>query len=203
MIPQSWIEAYLRFLLRRRLAVSVVVVLLTLGFCYSLVGLHIRANFFDFYPPQHEYIRFYNQFRRMFGTANIMSVIVEVTDGDIYTPETLQKVDRVTKYMVHTRGVVPYQIASISHPSVRGAVATAGGISFREIFYPDVPKTQADAERVRLSVAMNPAVRGVFVANAGYDHNCNWQSIFANVIEQRQAIAIAQVHVRKHEIDPI
>jgi predicted RND superfamily exporter protein len=178
MIPQTWIEAYLRFLLRRRRAVSVVVAALTLLLGYQLTNLHLRANFFDFYPRQHEYIRFYNEFRRMFGSANIMSVILEVTEGDIYTPETLQKLDRITKHMVYTRGVVPYQIASIAHPSIRGAVATVNGISIREIFYPDVPKTQADAERVRLSVAMNPGVRGVFVANddtAAVVHTAFWE----------------------------
>ena len=111
MIPQRWIEAYLRFLLRRRLAVTLVVAAVTIFFGYSLTSLKLRANFFDFYPRQHEYIRFYNEFRRMFGSPNIMSVILEVTDGDIYTPETLQKLDRLTKYMVHTRGVVPYQIS--------------------------------------------------------------------------------------------
>jgi len=178
MIPQRWIEAYLRFLLRRRLAVTLVVAAVTIFFGYSLTSLKLRANFFDFYPRQHEYIRFYNEFRRMFGSPNIMSVILEVTDGDIYTPETLQKLDRLTKYMVHTRGVVPYQISSIAHPSVRGAVATATGISIREIYYPDVPKTQADAERVRLSVAMTPGVRGVYVADddtAAVIHTAFWE----------------------------
>jgi predicted RND superfamily exporter protein len=178
MIPQRWIEAYLRFLLRRRAAVTVGVALLTAAFCYSLIGLRLRANFFDFYPRQHEYIRFYNEFRRMFGTPNIMSVILEVNEGDVYTPETLQKLDRITKHMVYTRGVVPYQISSIAHPSVRGAVATATGISIREIFHPDVPATQADAERVRFSVAMNPGVRGIFVANddtAAVVHTAFWE----------------------------
>lgn len=179
MIPQRWIEAYLRFLLRRRLAVVIAVAVVTGFLGYALTGLQLRANFFDFYPRQHEYIRFYTEFRSMFGSANIMSVILEVTDGDIYTPETLQKLDRITKHMVYTRGVVPYQITSIAHPSVRGAVATAGGtITIREIFYPDMPKTQADAERVRFSVAMNPAVRGIYVANddtAAVVHTAFWE----------------------------
>src|SRR5215470_7423066 len=108
MIPQRWIEAYLRLLLRHRGAIAAVVGLVTLVFAYSLTTLQVRPDFFDFYPRRHPYILFYNQFRRMFGTPNIMSVILEVQHGDIYNPETLQKLDRITKFMVYTKGVVPY-----------------------------------------------------------------------------------------------
>src|SRR5262245_5621555 len=119
MIPQRWIEAYLRFLLRNRAAVTIVVALLTGFFTLScFMNLKLHVDFFDFYPRHHPYIQFYNEFRRMFGSANILSVIVEVKHGDIYNPETLQKLDRITKYVTNTKGVVPYQIFSIAHPKV-------------------------------------------------------------------------------------
>ena len=67
----------------------------------------------------------------MFGTANIMSVIVEVKNGDIYNPETLQKIDRITKYVINTKGVVPYQILSIAHPAVKSVTAREGALQMR------------------------------------------------------------------------
>ena len=124
MIPQRWIEAYLRFLLRYRAVVTVAVALMTAFFAYSLKDIRLHTDFFDFYPRRHPYIQFYNEFRKMFGTANIMNVILEVQDGDIYTPATLQKLDRITKFMVNTKGVVPYQILSIAHPAVNSATVT-------------------------------------------------------------------------------
>jgi predicted RND superfamily exporter protein len=51
----------------------------------------------------------------MFGSANILTVIIETKHGDIYNPTTLQKIDTVTKRIVETKGVVPYQILSIAH----------------------------------------------------------------------------------------
>src|SRR5262249_26991294 len=117
MIPQRFIEAYLRFLLRYRLAVSLAVVLFTLSFGFALTKMKLQTNFFDFYPKfrtfadayadckaQGEgamncilpsivrpgpdpYIQIYTDFRRMFGSANILSVILEVKNGDIYNPE--------------------------------------------------------------------------------------------------------------------
>ena len=67
----------------------------------------------------------------MFGTANVMNVIVEVKHGDIYNPETLQKLDRITKFMINTKGVVPYQILSIAHPAVNSATVRQGAVEVR------------------------------------------------------------------------
>ena len=194
MIPQRWIEAYLRFLLRYRGSVTIAVVLLTALFGVSLTKMRLHTDFFDFYPKfrtfadaygdcreqgkgtfscilpsivrpgPDPYIKIYTDFRRMFGSANILSVILEVKNGDIYNPETLQKLDRITKRIVGLKGVVPYQILSIAHPKVKSITAREGSLQIREIFYPGVPKTQEDADRVKFAVYSTKGVRGVFTA---------------------------------------
>jgi predicted RND superfamily exporter protein len=115
-------------------------------------------------PGPDPYIQIYRDFRRMFGSANILSVILEVQDGDIYNPATLQKLDRITRYVVDSKGVVPYQVLSIAHPKVKSITTRAGALQIREIFYPAVPETQADAERVRFAVYSTKGVRGVFTS---------------------------------------
>jgi len=195
MIPQSWIDAYLRFLLKYSAAVTIVVTLITLYFASALTNLHLHTEFFDFYPKYRTtvdafeacekegergtlaclgnaivnpgpdpYIQIYNDFREMFGSANIMSVILEVKNGDIYNPATLQKLDRITKYITKAKGVVPYQIASIAHPKVRSITTRAGALQIRELYYPSVPQTQADAERVRFGVYSTKGVRGLYTS---------------------------------------
>jgi len=194
MIPQRWIEAYLRFLLRYRGSVTLAVVVMTTIFGVALTRMRLHTDFFDFYPKFrtfadaysdcHEqgkgtfnciipsivrpgpdpYIKIYTDFRRMFGSANILSVIVEVKNGDIYNPETLQKIDRITKRIVGLKGVVPYQILSIAHPKVKSITAREGALQIRELFYPEVPKTQEDADRVKFAVYSTKGVRGVFTS---------------------------------------
>jgi hypothetical protein len=115
-------------------------------------------------PGPDPYIQIYRDFRKMFGSANIMSVILEVKNGDIYNPETLQKLDRITKYVVNSPGVVPYQILSIAHPKVKSITTRQGALQIREIFYPEVPKTQEAAERVRFAVYSTLGVRGIFTS---------------------------------------
>ena len=159
MIPKRWIEAYLRFLLRNRLVVSVVVALMTVFFAAELRYIKVVPQFLDFYPGPshvrlfghdytwrkgHPYINIYNTFRRMFGSANILTVILETKHGDVYNPTTLQKLDTITKRIVETKGVVPYQVLSIAHPKMKSITTYAGAIQIREVFYPGVPQTQDD-----------------------------------------------------------
>lgn len=194
MIPQRWIEAYLRFLLRYRGTVTIAVIIFTALFGVALTKMRLHIDFFDFYPKYRTfadayadcraqgkgavgcvlpsivkpgpdpYIKIYTDFRRMFGSANILSVILEVKHGDIYNPDTLQKLDRITKRIVGLKGVVPYQILSIAHPKVKSITAREGALQIRELYYPDVPKTQADADRVKFAVYSTKGVRGVFAA---------------------------------------
>ena len=100
----------------------------------------------------------------MFGSANILTVILEVKNGDIYNPTTLQKLDQITKRIVETKGVVPYQILSIAHPKMKSITTCGGAIQIREVFYPGVPKTQEDADRVKFAVYSTKGIRGLYVA---------------------------------------
>src|SRR4029450_8394523 len=179
MIRRSWVEAYLRFLLRNRLAVTLVIAAMTMFFAYQCSQIKIIANFIDFYPSAskitifgrdikirdgHPYINIYNDFRRMFGSANVLTAILEVKNGDIYNPTTLQKLDQMTRWMTETKGVVPYQIASIAHPKMKSITTVEGAIQIREVFYPGVPKTQADADRVKFAVYSTKGIRGIYVS---------------------------------------
>jgi hypothetical protein len=62
-IPKRWVEAYLRFLLRYRLAVAALVALATVGFVLSLGSPRVHTDSFDFYPPAHPYIKMYYSYR--------------------------------------------------------------------------------------------------------------------------------------------
>jgi len=122
MIPKRWVEAYLRFLLRRKLAVSIVIALMTAFFAWQCTKIRVLPQFLDFYPGPlkmsilgkeitlregHPYIKIYNEFRRMFGSANVLTLVIETKHGDIYNPTTLEKIDQATKAVVETKGLVP------------------------------------------------------------------------------------------------
>src|SRR5437667_11731857 len=100
----------------------------------------------------------------MFGSANILTVILEAKHGDIYHPTTLEKIDVITKRLTETKGVVPYQNLSIAHPKMKRITAYGGAIQVREGYFPGLPKTQEGAERVKLAVYSTNGTRCLYAA---------------------------------------
>jgi predicted RND superfamily exporter protein len=70
----------------------------------------------------------------------------------------------MTKWIVESKGVVPYQITSIAHPALKSIATVEGSIQIRPVFYPGVPQTQEDVDRVKFAVYASKAIRGLYVA---------------------------------------
>jgi predicted RND superfamily exporter protein len=167
MLPRKTIEAYLFFLLRHKVAVSLVVAVITAGLAgFMWFRMRVFANFFDLYPPHHPYIQLYQQYREMFGTANTVLIVVETKKGTIFDdPSTVQKVDRITLALLHDiPGVNGEQVMSITHPKVKTTLTAGSGIKVVPLMYPRVPENKEDLEFLKLKVYTTEGVHGLFVS---------------------------------------
>src|SRR5690349_14065382 len=167
MLSRKTIEAYLFFLLRHRVLVSIFVAAITVvlaGFMWF--RMHVYTNFFDLYPPNHPYIKLYNQYRNMFGTANTLLLVVEVKNGTIFDdPATVQKVDRITLALLHDiPGVNGEQVISITHPKLKTTLTAGSGIKVVPLMYPRVPENKEDLDFLKLKVYTTEGVKGPFVS---------------------------------------
>ena len=97
-------------IVRRRLPILLVVAFLTLFFGYHALRVEMYTVFSDLLPRNHPYINVHNEFRRIFGGANLILLSVEVTEGDIFNFETLEKIKRLTEVIELTHGINNYQI---------------------------------------------------------------------------------------------
>jgi predicted RND superfamily exporter protein len=164
---RRYIEAYLFFLLRHRVAVSLVIGLLSTLLAVSMYQYtRVFTNFFDLYPPDHPYIQLYQQYRNMFGTANTVLIVVETPNGTIFDdPATVQKVERITLDMLHeVDGVNGEQVLSITHPKVKTTLTAGSGIKVVPLMYPRVPETAEDLAFLRQKVYTTEGVHGLFVS---------------------------------------
>src|SRR5438876_10254084 len=167
MFSRKTIEAYLFFLLRHRLAASLVVAAATVVLAAFMVArMHVFTNFFDLYPPSHPYIRLYTQYRNMFGTANTLLLVVEVKNGTLFLdPETVQKVGRISLALLHDiPGVNGEQVLSITHPQVKTPLTAGSGIKVVPLTYPRVPESKDDLDFLKLKVYSTEGVHGLFVS---------------------------------------
>src|SRR5881396_3313 len=167
MFSRRTIEAYLFFLLRHRLAASLVVAAATVVLAaFMVTRMHIFTSFFDLYPPSHPYIKLYTQYRGMFGTANTLLLVVEVKKGTIFDElATVQKVDRITVALLHDiPGVNGEQVFSITHPKIKTTLTAGSGIKVVPLMYPRVPENKEDLEFLKLKVYTTEGVKGLFVS---------------------------------------
>jgi len=166
-LPKRYIERYLYFLLRHRWSVSTAIGLVTAWFVYfALFHLTIFTNFFDLYPPGHEYIQVYQKYRKMFGTSNVLLMAIEAKDGTIFDdPEIIAKVDRITVELLHeVPGVNGEQVLSITHPKVKTTLTTGAGLKTVPLTYPRLPRDKEDLEFFRRKVDTTEGVRGFLVS---------------------------------------
>ncbi len=164
MLPRKWMEAYVRFLLRYRWPVIALSVVITLFLGHNLSQTKIQMNFLDFYPPNHPYTQLAKKHARMFGSANVLVVAVEVKDGDIFNVETLNKIDRLTLGLMETPGANPWQVLSIAHPKVRNVLITTAGVKVLPLFFPGPPKEPKDAARIKKAVYTNDGILDFYVS---------------------------------------
>jgi predicted RND superfamily exporter protein len=142
-LPRRYIEAYLRFLLRQRLPVTLVVGAITAFFLWFIgAKLTIFTNFFDLYPPKHPYIEVYQKYRKMFGTSNVLLMTIEAKNGDLFSdPDIIKTVDRITVELLHqVPGVNGEQVMSITHPKIKTTLTTGAGLKTVPLTYPRLPE---------------------------------------------------------------
>ncbi|MBU1053184.1 MAG: MMPL family transporter [Proteobacteria bacterium] len=157
-----WLKL-VEFHVGRPILMLTLIVLGTLFFGYKCFSLRVHTDFFDLYPPKHEYIQLYKQYRSMFGTANVMTLALVVKNGDIYNVETIKKVDRITKQIMAVKGVDNLQIISLTHPRLKNYGVGAGGINIEPIVK-GVLETPEEMKILKEKVYSNEGVRGMYVS---------------------------------------
>ncbi len=157
-------ESYVKFLLRHRIASLCVLALITCFFLYHTLSLRVATDFFSLYPPNHPYIELYNEYRDMFGTANVLVCGVEVKEGDIFNLDTIGKVNRITQEILTIEGCNPIQVVSITHPKLKNVQVTSWGIQITPVMYPSLPKNETDIQRIKEAIYQNEGIRGFYVS---------------------------------------
>jgi predicted RND superfamily exporter protein len=137
---------------------------ITLFFAYQALAVRMYSKFSDLLPQAHPYVAAYNQFRQIFGTANVMTVELQVKRGDIFTNGTLKKIRYIHQQLDLMDGVDHDLINSITGTNARKVVATSGGLIISRPLLPDkIPTSTADLARTKYDV-LHSLAYGVLVS---------------------------------------
>jgi uncharacterized protein len=100
-----------RWVMRHRVGVGIGFIIVTLGFMAGFPHVNIRTVFNDLLPRDDPFVHVYFDHRN-FGNPLTMSIMVKRKNGDIYHPETLQKVWQLTRDIDLAPGVDHDQVRS-------------------------------------------------------------------------------------------
>ena len=56
---------------------------------YFALKIEVRTYFDDLVPRNHPYVKTNDQFRESFGGANLVTVMIEAEQGDVFQPKIL------------------------------------------------------------------------------------------------------------------
>jgi predicted RND superfamily exporter protein len=138
-------------------------VLVTLAFMAGFPHVQIRTVFNDLLPKDDPFVQVYFAHRN-FGNPLTVAIMIKRKSGDIYHPETLQKLWQMTRDIDLAPGVNHDQIISIATEKIRYAKATPFGIDTRPLMGDHAPRTIEEVEEFRQRVGMSPNARTFFVS---------------------------------------
>lgn len=124
----------------------------------------VRTIFDDMLPSNHEYVQTHDKFKDSFGGSNLVTIMFEVEEGDIFQINVLQKVREVTLGLREVNAVNPYQITSLASKKVKEVKATSTGIESVPLMWPELPTTKEQMEDLKSAVLRNPLVYGSYVS---------------------------------------
>ena len=153
-------QAILKFVeptvFKYRVATLTLLTLITVVLGWQAAQLQPNAGWLKMVPQEHPYMQTFLEYYKDFGGANTVLVSMKVQDGDLYTPERLQKLQQLTDEVFFIPGVDRTRVTSILTPNIIYVEIIEGGMAgetVRPKNWGDGLPSQAIADKVRNNVA--------------------------------------------------
>ena len=157
------------FLSRYRLAVFVVILIITGVFSYGTFKIQGKVILQDLLPYDHPYLKLHARFSEVFGSGGSgVAIAVNAKKGDIFNTRTLGKIKRITDEIVLWDEVYRVLTVSIASSSVKVVKSLASGeIHIEPLMFPNIPKNDQEIEELKKNIFSNPSYSGVLVSIDG------------------------------------
>lgn len=158
------IKKFSEFCIRQRAWVAGLIGIATLILSYFALHVEVRTIFEDMLPSAHPYVKVHEKFKDTFGGSNMVTIMLEVEQGDIFQPKVLEKVRNLTLDLRKVSAVNSFQIISLASKKLKEVRASTDGIETKALMWPDLPANQQELDALRDAVLRNPLVYGPYVS---------------------------------------
>lgn len=178
---------------------TLILILASTGFLLmNMLKVTIRTSFDELLPQKHPYIELHKMVREKFAGANVVTMSLEVKEGDIFNPATLEKIKYLTEQLDLVPGINHYQVESIAHIKVRNIRTTLEGMVRSLPLLPDeVPTEKGALDQIKRDCYTNETVYGRLVSTDGkaamiygafHEHMLNYPIIFQRLRQMRRDV---------------
>ncbi|CAM3170712.1 MMPL family transporter [Cupriavidus taiwanensis] len=190
------LERFAEACIRQRAYVAGIFLLVTALMLVAALRVEVRTVFDDLLPRSHPYIQVHEQYKQAFGGSNVVSLVLEAEQGDIFNTAFLTKVKTVTSALQRVDGANQFQIVSLASRKLKDIRGSTEAIDSSPLMWPDVPQDAAGLNALKQAVLNNPLVYGAYVSKDlraalvtvdFYEGSADYNKIFPQV----QAIADA------------
>ncbi len=159
------IRKFAKFCIGNRIWVVTILGFLTLVMAYLGTKVEVKTVFDDLIPKSHPYIETHDQYKETFGGSNLVSIMLEVDEGDIFTIDVLDRIRQISLDLRKVQGVNEFQIISLASKKLKEVTVSGGGINSEPLMWPDIPTDQDGINDLKASVLRNPFVYGAYVSH--------------------------------------
>ncbi len=136
-------RSFARYILDLRKPIGILLIGITIFMGYWAMHLPIATRFDDLFPAKHPNTLLYREFRRQYGGAQTLVMMVRVKKGDIFNLNTLHVIQDITGEVDKLFGVNHNEVFSLASYRLVYARALPGELVSTPFMYPKVPATQA------------------------------------------------------------
>src|SRR5579863_6469494 len=191
-------QSFGRYILDYRKPIGLLLIGITVFMSYWAIHLPIATRFEDLFPANHPNTLLYRQFRRQYGGAQTLVLMVRVKSGDIFNFKTLHDIQDITNEVDKIYGVNHNEVFSLASYRLLYARALPGTLVSTPFMYPKVPQTQAElddlknnvlANREQLAGFVTSDQKGALIVASFNEQGLNYKELFDSV----------QNIIRKHQ----
>jgi uncharacterized protein len=140
------------YVLNYRKPVAAILIAITIFMAYWAIHVPIATRFEDLFPSKDPNVLLYRQYRRQYGGAQTLVLMLRVRDGDIFNMKTLRAIQELNRKVDILPGVNHNEVFSLASYRVIYARAIPGALVSRPYMYPKLPKDQAEIDELKKTV---------------------------------------------------
>jgi uncharacterized protein len=178
------------YVLSYRKPLAAILIIITVFMAYWAIHVPIATRFEDLFPSKDPNVLLYREYRRQYGGAQTLVLMLRVREGDIFNMKTLSAIQDLTRKIDILPGVNHNEVFSLASYRVIYARAIPGALVSRPYMYPYLPKNQAELDDLKKTVMTHREelagyvtydLKGAMIIAAFNEEGLDYKALFDSV----------------------